>query len=226
MVRPPLPMKTFLTLACLALIASPLPAAETPVPVQQEPFHQTVFENTWLRVIDVQVPVGKTTKYHVHVLPSVIVYLTKAANRSQTWGETTTTPRATTLGDSRYAPYDVTALTHQVTNPGPAHFRVLDIELLKPAGPTPVPPLATPNAQLRWDEKLVRSYSVSLPSGGQLAVPATANAHLVVGIAGTAAAGARRELRNGDYEFQGPNTAFQIRNAGPDQVELVLLELK
>ena len=46
------------------------------------------------------------------------------------------------------------------------------------------------------------------------------------GPAGTAAAGARRELRNGDYEFQGPNTAFQIRNAGPDQVELVLLELK
>src|SRR3954468_12414015 len=131
--------------------------AEQPVKVTDEPHHKTVFENEQLRIIDVQIAVGDVTKYHIHVLPSAVVYLTKSTNRSQTWGEATTSPRNTTPGDSRYAPYDDKPLTHQVTNPGPTPFRVFDIELLKSASGSTAAALNRPGLKLQWEEKRVRS---------------------------------------------------------------------
>src|SRR4051812_24333475 len=94
---------------------TPLAAADKPVAVVKEPYHRVVFENEYVRMIDVQIPVGITTLYHVHDVASVVVYLTKSTNASQTWGETGTTPRQTTPGDSRYVNYDEKPLTHRVT---------------------------------------------------------------------------------------------------------------
>jgi hypothetical protein len=221
-------MKT--TLACLGLLAASLAfAAEQPVKVTDEPFHKTVFENAQLRVIDVRIPAGQVTMYHIHSVASVIVYLTKSTNRSQTWGETTTSPRNTTPGDSRYANYDEKALTHQVTNPGPADFRVFDIELLQPAGDSPGPALTRPNLKLQWEEKRARSYAVTLEPGTQAEIPG-ANGYLVIGIAGTTAAsggsGAKRDLKNGEYAYYAPKSGVQLRNSGAEKAELVLLELK
>src|SRR4051812_4623646 len=110
----------------------PLAAADRPVPVVKEPYHHAVFENPYVRIIDVTIAPGVMTQYHVHDIASVVVYLTKSSNASQTWGQTDKTPRNTTPADSRYAPYDEQALTHQVTNTGNNVFHVYDIELLRP----------------------------------------------------------------------------------------------
>lgn len=221
------PMKS--AALCLGLLlAHVAPGAEQPVKVTDEPHHKTVFENDQLRVIDVQIAVGDVTRYHIHVLPSAVVYLTKSTNRSQTWGEASTSPRNTTPGDSRYAPYDEKPLTHQVTNPGPTPFRVFDIEILKPAGRTSAAALVQPNLKLQWEEKRARSYAVSLDPGAQANIPA-ATGYLVIGIAGTTSASAgnaRKELKNSDYVFYPRNSGFQLRNTGRDRAELVLLELR
>lgn len=211
-------------LALLPVVVGLVHAADQPIPVQQEPFHKTVLENPALRVIDVQVPPGKTTKYHVHVLPSVVVYLTKSTNRSQNWGETTSSPRSVSPGESRYAPYDVKALTHQVTNPGPDLFRVLDIELLQPVHGAVAAPLAQPGLKLAWEEPRVRAYNLSLAPGAHAEVVGRTGGYLLMGISGTAKAG--RDLRNGDFAFYAANQGFQVENAGREKAELVLLELK
>ena len=211
-------------LSLLPFAAALLHAAEQPIPVQQEPFHKTVLENSTLRVIDVQVPAGKVTKYHVHVLPSVVVYLTKSTNRSQNWGETNSSPRSVTPGESRYAPYDVKALTHQVTNPGPNLFRVLDIELLAPARGGAATPLSQPGLRLAWEEPRVRAYNLSLAPGAQASFAGRPGGYLLIGITG--AAKAKRELRNGDFEFFDANAAAQVKNSGMEPAELVLLEMK
>jgi len=46
---------------------------EKPVPVLQEPNHHVTLENAYLRMIDVHFEPGKTTLYHVHTVPSVVV---------------------------------------------------------------------------------------------------------------------------------------------------------
>ncbi|HVS52864.1 MAG TPA: hypothetical protein VHD62_10970 [Opitutaceae bacterium] len=204
--------------------------ADAPVPVQQEPMHRPVFENDYVRIIDVQIPPGKNTLYHIHVIPSVVVYLTKATNRSQTWGETTFLNRHVSPGESRYAPYDEKSLTHQVTNTGATLFRVFDIELLRPApAVAPSPTSLSAPAVRQWTEKRVAAARVPLAANQRCAFAPDACAHLLIGISGAvnASADARhpeihRTLKNADYVFLPPQTAFELRSEGAAAEALVL----
>lgn len=221
----------FLAAAC-CLIPMAV-AADQPVPVQQEPFHKTVFENDYLRVIDVQISPGSTTLFHVHVVPSVIVYLTKSTNRSETWRTGEILTRETTPGQSRYAAYDEKPLAHRVTNTGASLFRVFDIELLKKAPTsTPLRPLIAPHLKVHWDERLLRSSGIALAGGGSTQIPSTQAAYLVIGTAGIvriAPSGGPSSfdmVALADYRFFPPHTSLQITNAQDEQAEVVLLELK
>src|SRR3954463_13842985 len=89
-----------------SILALSVQAAEKPVPVVEEPMHKPVFENEYVRVIDVQVPPGATTLYHIHVIPSIVFYLTKSTNRSESWPDKAIVTRDVAPGQSRYAPYD------------------------------------------------------------------------------------------------------------------------
>jgi hypothetical protein len=213
----------------LSAMFAALHASDQPVPVVKEPYHKPVFENEYVRMIDVQIPVGVTTWYHIHDIPSVIVYLTKSSNASQTWGAAGTTPRHTTPGDSRYAPYDTTPLTHRVTNTGTNLFRVYDIELLRKPSATPFPPAPT-GVKPKWEEKLVRSSNLVLDAGGKTEIKASDCAHVLVGIMGNPAASGgkagERALKHGEFLFYPPRTAVSLRNSGKDAAEVVLLELK
>ncbi len=224
-------------LACLfAFAASALLRAadapqEQPIPVTKEPFHHPVFENDAIRIIDVQIPPGATCKYHQHVIPSVVVYLTKSTNKSQTWGETDPKKfldRTLNPGESRYAPYDTQPLTHRVTNTGTGLFRVFDIELLhaKPANPpafAPLPPPAVP----QWEEKLARLSKVQLEPGASCTITATAQSHLVVGIHGAVELvdAHTSPLQNADYRFVPAQKPVVLANHGKEKAEALLLDL-
>ena len=210
-----------------------MPAAEKPVPVQDEPMHRTVFEHDYVRVIDVQIRPGDTTLYHLHVLPSIVVYLTTSTNRSESWPDKNILNRDISLGQSRYAPYDEKPLTHRVTNTGAGLFRVFDIELLKkPTGSWQLPTMTAEHVKTGWDERLARSSNVQLEVGAKTELPASRCALLVVAIRGalqvgpTGASSAGRKLQWGDYHFFPPQTRLGITNASGEKAEAVLLELK
>jgi quercetin dioxygenase-like cupin family protein len=207
--------------------------AEKPVPVRDEPYHKVILENDYVRVIDVQIPPGKTTLYHVHDIASVIVYLTQSTNVSQSWGETALTPRQISPGESRYAAYDDKALTHRVTNTGAGLFRVLDIELLRPApAVASFPTVHSPLFQPGWTEKRVRSANIRLASGSRFALAANDCAHFVAVTSGAMktiagpASGTPREIQAHDFLFVPPQTRFELIGASAERAEAVLLELK
>jgi quercetin dioxygenase-like cupin family protein len=218
-----------LTLMPAALVS----AQENPVPVVDDPMHKTVFENNVVRVIDVQIEPGATTLYHRHTLPSVIVYLTRSTNRSESWPDKAILIRDITPGQSRYAPYDEKPLAHRVTNTGAGLFRVYDIELLnRPAPAAPLPPLASPQVKPQWEERLARSSTVRLPAGGKAEIPSGRSAALVIPIAGAvqvldgAKAKTPRTLKWGEFQFVPAQTRLEIRPAGSEPAEAVLVELK
>ena len=226
-------MRLHLLLGALSLPIAMHAAEAKPVPVEREPMHQLVFENDSVRVIDVQIPVGKTTLFHTHVLPSVIVYLTRSTNRSEGWPDRAIQTRDVSPGQSRYAPYDEKPLSHRVTNTGAGLFRVFDIEILKkPAATRPRPPIASPVVRAHWDEKLVRSSSVQLDPGARLDLPSNAYATLLVGISGTiharssGAAASTATIAWGDYRFTPAGAGLTLENTAKEKAELVLLELK
>lgn len=228
------PLTLFVALTGVVLRAADVSPQE-PLPVTQEPFHRTVFENEIVRVIDVQIPSGKRCLYHEHKLPSVVIYLTKSTNKSQTWGETDESKflvRTLNPGESRYAPYDTQPLTHRVTNTGDSLFRVFDIELLhaKPASPAAFAKLP-PGTSASFEEKLGRVVKIPLDPGASCTFPAGSQSRLLVGISGAlnAATEAKpsgaKELKWADYRFFAAPTPLTVTNSGKEKGEALLLEL-
>lgn len=226
-------MKTVLILCFLAAVVRAADVAE-PMPVQLEPRHKTELENEYIRLIDVQLQPGEVTLFHRHVIPSVVVYLTKSTNRSETWGDKTTLARDVSPGESRYAPYDEKPLVHRVTNTGTGLFRVFDIELLHnpPVTVTNAAP-PPPAAKLQWAEKRVRAFRVALESTHPVVFPADECAHFVIGISGLTTPKVDGvpmieavTLETGHYLFVSPHAVIHLTSAGAAAAEAVVLELR
>ena len=124
-------------LAFLALaIAAPAAASnEAAVPAHREPSHHLVFQNQFVRILDIRVPAGRVTKYHVHADPLVTVSVQDAQTRSQLFGEAPgkVMPRGDVpiVGDNwdEKLPY-----THRVANVDTVPFHRIGAEWLGPAG--------------------------------------------------------------------------------------------
>jgi quercetin dioxygenase-like cupin family protein len=54
-----------------------------PVPVEQEPHHRWIFENQYVRVLDVVLAPGESTLFHTHSHDSIAVRLTDASVQEQ-----------------------------------------------------------------------------------------------------------------------------------------------
>src|SRR5436190_20723571 len=65
------------------MILLPSLSTAAQVPVRDEPRHHNVFENGYVRLLDVFVSPRDTTQFHVHNIPSVFTTFTKTATGSQ-----------------------------------------------------------------------------------------------------------------------------------------------
>ena len=110
----------------LALIARGS-TAQTTVPVSREPRHHYQFENPYVRVYDVVVPVGDTTFFHVHSVDYTYVSVGAANLVAQALG-TDPTPLVLADGEVRFTKGPI---THRVWNVGAMPFHNITIELLK-----------------------------------------------------------------------------------------------
>jgi quercetin dioxygenase-like cupin family protein len=110
------------------------PAAGTgtesdPVPVEREPHHHVVFENQYLRLLDVVVPPGEMTLFHTHSLDNVAVLLADTTLKNQNPGEDWT-ERPITHGSVGFRTGTKTPYTHRIMNTGAVVFHVMDVEIL------------------------------------------------------------------------------------------------
>jgi quercetin dioxygenase-like cupin family protein len=100
-----------------------------PVPVEQEPHHRVVFENQYVRVLDVVVKPGETTLFHKHSLDNVAVVLAGTTLRNQLPGQDWT-PRTAREGSVGFAAGTAKPYVHRISNAGSTVFHVLDIQIL------------------------------------------------------------------------------------------------
>src|SRR5689334_94619 len=54
--------------------------------VHEEPRHKPIFQNDKIRILNVQLPPGDTTQYHLHHTPSVFLFFTSSTVGSQLQG--------------------------------------------------------------------------------------------------------------------------------------------
>src|SRR5204863_8069692 len=100
---------------------------DKPVPMDKAPFHIPVFQNDWIILLNVNIPPGRNTGYHIHYADSVSVNLMPASQTNQDYGSKEVSApgtggdgepgRATFTDVNRNGPR-----THKATNVGPTPF--------------------------------------------------------------------------------------------------------
>jgi quercetin dioxygenase-like cupin family protein len=212
----------------IILFSSLLTAAQ--VPVRDEPRHHNVFENSYVRLLDVFLSPHDTTQFHVHNTPSVFTTFTKTATGSQlisgqpsgdlsvagkSWYDSLSTPRI-----------------HRVWNEDTTWFHVMDIELIggKPHSSPPV--LKDPFLQLYFNEPQANGYRLELQPGNRLELPASSIGYLLLSI-GHAVIEYKtndhvqhRIMKSGHYIWIEPGKSFSFAAQTNTPSTFVLLQLK
>jgi len=129
----------------------------TAVPVEEEPFHKTVFKNAHLQAFRVTLEAGQSTLLHIHRHADAAVRLSHATTTSESPGRPTGPPETAAPGRVSARENEPEPTVHAVHNVGKTRFDVIDVQVLaRPDGP-PSEPIAEPAAEnarmrvYRWD---------------------------------------------------------------------------
>lgn len=203
---------------------------QSPVEISGEPRHHPKFENESVRVLDVTVPIGDATLWHVHRNDNVVVTLSGAMLRLEKVGAPMTVVQWNT-GDVNFGK---ATYTHRAINVGETPFRNLTIELLKP--PSASPENLKPQLERApvFENERVRVYRLTLDPGQSTSM----HTHLLPGLAVAITAGEievatkggdkpqQLKLPAGDVRFRAGGVTHSIKNVGKTRFEAVDIELK
>ncbi|MFI5186650.1 MAG: hypothetical protein ACHQF0_08000 [Chitinophagales bacterium] len=213
----------------IAVSFSSLLTAAQPA-VRNEPRHHNVFENDYIRILDVFIPPHDTTQFHIHNTPSVFIMLSKTATGSQLKGGQPV--KDISVAGSYWYDSLVTPRIHRVWNEDSTWFHPMDIELIagKPHSDPPV--LQNPFLQLSFNKPLVNGYHLQLQKNTTIELPVSATGYLLVST-GDAIVKYRvndliqhRTMKSGHYTWIEPGKPFSITSDGNTPTGFLLLQLK
>jgi quercetin dioxygenase-like cupin family protein len=104
-------------------------ALTEPVPVDKEPHHHFVFQNQYVRVLDVLFPVGETSLFHTHSNDNVGIPISGDKTQSQPAGGEWSEVQDVKSGNPGFRKARGQAYTHRVRSAGKLPFHVIDVEV-------------------------------------------------------------------------------------------------
>src|SRR5258706_13761920 len=128
-------------LACALAHPAVAQLEDKPVPMDKAPFHIPGFSNDYLILLNVNIPPGRNTGYHIHYADSVSVNLTPASQTNQNYGSPGVNPPGAAAGEGAPRPAALTNVTkdgqrtHKATNVGPTPVHNISF-IPKNHGPT------------------------------------------------------------------------------------------
>jgi len=201
------------------------------IPVSQEPYHRVVYENDRVRILNVLLPPGDTTQYHVHSTPSVFIGLSTSHPGSQLLHQK---PAAGLFTASSVFFEDLRAphtRIHRVWNSDSFLFHVMDVELLSANPVLDQPGFKLKYTRLETDTTWVRIYKTDLPKVGELTIHDMNRRFLLVVLGDTKTTVSvndkeiARFLSTGDFFWINPGDKFSIMNRGASTAPFTLLEV-
>lgn len=201
--------------------------AQEAVAVSKEPLHKNVFENEYLRVLDVRISPGDTTLFHKHETPSVFISLHPVKTGSQVIIED---GDATVLSLDRRITFEgfyKSPRIHRVWNADTSEFHVMDVEVLTKGDKKIDAPITLPEFKQLFDAQPVRTYRVTLKNNQEIEMKRNTPV-LVVGLgdAGNVMVNSRSFLREGDFLFIPSSEKIKLVNKDQKEYDFALLELK
>ncbi len=199
------------------------------VPVHEEPYHRPVFQNEYIRILDVQLMPGDTSRMHRHAIPSVFIYLSDTEVASQVMGQAWVTDKAV-IGKAWYRSFTPDTLVHRVTAVGPRPLHVLDIELLAPPDGKP-----RRTKHLRYpvqtDSLAATIYTLTAKDLNRRPVK-TKSPLVIVPTAGDGLTFTDRRtnqysvLRAGTFHYVPPKSAFYLTEKGKAEAAVKIFQIK
>jgi len=133
------------------------------VPLTKEPQHRVTFENSQMRIFDVNIPPGETSLDHRHDRDIVTVSMTGGTEiRTQNTGQPWTTRGPRPLGDATVAEYAGKPASHKEENTGKSAYQLFAVENLKASGWTTTPAATGLATKLMTEARSFRIYDVRL----------------------------------------------------------------
>ena len=214
-------------LLALATVQSSHLAAQ--VQASQEPFHPIVFENKYIRILDVLLPPGDTTQFHIHSTPSLFVYFTNTNVALQIKGKDWIKSR-TVSGNTRYTAYTPdTPLIHRVTNLDSFPFHVNDIEILSSyTNKSQAKALGFP---LVFENEKSFAYQLKnedlkgdvVKSHGPLIIELVAGDNVFINYL---MKNQSTQVKAGNFLYIEPDIPFNISTNGTSKINLIIFEIK
>ena len=100
-----------------------------PVPVEKEPHHHFVFQNQYVRVLDVLFPAGEASLFHTHSNDNVGIPISGDKTQSQPYGGEWTEVQDVKPGAAGFRKARGQAYSHRVRSAGKLPFHVIDVEI-------------------------------------------------------------------------------------------------
>jgi len=211
-------------------------AKEKAVPVYEEPMHQLVFEHDRVRVLDVQIPPGATSLYHIHGAPIFYVAIDISPIDAQPAGGEWAPTRISewrpgkTAHDLRYAQQP---FTHRVRNVGTEAFRLIAVTNSGPGTPSAGSGSGSKlPGKVENDVAWFRQSRVAVPAGDSSGWFRSEFPMVVVQVS---AGDAEVHSDDGDGDVMAAAGSFayvesgrgaEIKNRGADPVTLVVIEVR
>ncbi len=216
-------------LLLIFIIQVVLCSAQAVVAVKDEPRHHNVFENSFVRVLDVRIEPGDTSLFHKHATPSVFIVLHPVKTGSEVKIEE---QKATALASPdpsiTFEGFYKSPRIHRVWNEDTARFHVMDIEILNKGGHSVSVPIQQDGFKLLFDEQPVRAYRLTMQDGSNIEVQRQTPL-LIVGLTNAAqplTVNAKPFSKEGDFLFIPAGQAVQISNKGAQPYAFGVLEMK
>jgi quercetin dioxygenase-like cupin family protein len=223
-----------LAAACPGFAAQP-PAEAFP-PVEHATFHQLVFADEDLAILNNLYPPKGDSGFHTHYRDLFAVVVQASPSSRQSLGKPMSAAPITPAGASLYSAVGDEPRTHRVVNDGDTstlQIIVIELRRAKPSGRGTSSRDEVPQYVQVFDNPRMRAWRLILQPGQS--VPAISQAdkgvRVVVrgGLLTTTMPGVQDQqlaLRPGDFTVQQAGATRALRNDGTDTIELVELELK
>lgn len=198
--------------------------------VRNEPRHHNVFENDYVRVLDVYIPPNDTTQFHLHNTPSVFITFTRTQTGSEIKGqqpERSSSTAGFTWFDSLNTPR-----LHRVWNEDNTWFHVMDIELTGSESGNNEQLLNNPSLQLLYNESLVNVYKLEIKDILEIKLPPSKKGYLLISLGDVLIEMERdsipqhRKMKAGHYIWMEAGKSLAIIYCKTIHAKFTLLQLK
>jgi len=217
-------MKKMYLLFALFTLAVHCPAQ---VAVSKEPRHHNVFENAFVRVLDVHIKPGDTSLFHKHETPSVFIVLNSVKTGSEVIVEEA---KATVFQKDAFITFEgfyKSPRIHRVWNEDTAEFHVMDVEILNKDPHDNNDSLLSP-FQLLFNEKPVRTYRLNIDKDSTILLQ-TKTPMLIVGLTDTqqmVRVNNTSFSKKGDFLFVPSGSPAEFTNKNKQHFSFAVLQFK